>query len=173
MAEREQPSPNEKLEYTEVAALYGRIKGVFDEFVKHSDVQRRKIGDAVELIKMVPDLPEGSREWLLIFREIYGTTHLYRISRVTQVEDVDGNGAALEAAVTTFSFLALTRGNHTLVHSTRWGEEKALGVVAPIQEYGALLDAHMAPTGVYEATEKAPILSKDKTEIDDMLADWR
>lgn len=167
------PIPEPKLEYSEVAALYDRVKGVFNEFVGRSDVQTRKIGDAVELIKTVPELPEGSTEWLLIFREIYGKTHLYRISRIMQVEDVEGNGAALEAAVTTFSFLALTRGNHTTVHSTRWGEEKALGMVAPRREYGALLDAHMTPIRVYEAAEEAPILSKDKTEIDDMLADWR
>lgn len=178
------PVPERRLDYSDIKSRYEDIAALFEEYLDLESKDRRlaMIGDGIDLIKTVEGLPEGRREWFSLFREIYGTSHLYRISHIVQTEAAthgDEFGEAY-AALTTYSFMSFpvagAEGSLTarrIIHSTRWSEDKELGKVAPVFEEGVVLDAHMSLDDVRAASRKAPIGPADKTDLDMMIAAWQ
>lgn len=183
MAEREQPSPNEKLEYIELRRLYDEGLRIVDEFMDKPDEVRVILADqVVEVMKSLGDPSDSEHEhgWLKLVRERVGTTHVLYVSRITQTPDGKGG---FDVAAVTYSLLAMAvERAGGIVHGSRWSEGKQVLVdneqtpptdlQTPLNDEGALLNPYMTLPEVRVVEAKAPILPQDGTELRGMLHSW-
>lgn len=168
MAEREQPSPNEKLEYIELSRLYDIVLDVYNKHAPNS--MPGAPNPSPEVVKITPGMPDGVTERVTLYKKLAGDTCLLYVDRTLAQQNTETR--------LRYSFIAssVLHDGKGIIRASRWAQERqqppgAYYGVTPIEE-GGLLTLEMSPYEVQVTTDAWPISPDDAAYLRQILANW-
>lgn len=174
MAEYDQPSPKEKLEYIELSRLYDTVLSVYDRHMPSSAPGAPS--PSPELVRTTPGLPEGATEQLTLYKKQLGDTCLLYAGRtVTRYNSETHESFTTELR---YSFIAssVLHDGKGIIRASKWAQERQQPPGAyyeiTLKEEGSLLSLDMDPYEVRWAANDRPISPDDAAYLRQMIAEW-